>query len=184
MALDLDTLKSARTTAKRAVTVAAKGLRNAVSLGMDSVPSLVTDLECKFLNFLDTSEEFKDFVSENNVPPDKTVVNNLSIDEYEADVLATYIFSISVYRESKPATASVQPQSTPVHLKKRDVPKLSGERKDWPEFKHVWENLIVPSISNKVARNLNYLARSSRHIEKLKTLVQVLMMHTIRCGVL
>ena len=33
-------------------------------------------------------------------------------------------------------------------MKKRDIPSFSGERRDWPEFKRMWQALVVPEIDN------------------------------------
>ena len=38
-----------------------------------------------------------------------------------------------------------------VHLKKMSHPTLSGQRKDWPEFKTVWKQLAEGAIKNKTA---------------------------------
>ncbi len=118
---ELDRLKSSRTAAKRSVTVAAKGLKTAVDLQMDSIPSLVATLESKFLHFLEESEIYSDFCHEKNIATDDSIVNGLDICSYEDDVKSVYKSAISAYRSSlEPVvTQPAATQSVPVHLKRR-----------------------------------------------------------------
>ena len=38
-----------------------------------------------------------------------------------------------------------------VQLKRREIPRFSGKRSDWPEFKAQWQQLVVPAVRNPVA---------------------------------
>ena len=52
-----------------------------------------------------------------------------------------------------PALAPPIPRFRPpdVKLRKMELPKFSGLRKHWPEFKTMWTTLAVPSFSSKVS---------------------------------
>ena len=93
------------------------------------------------------------------------IVNNLSLEQYNNDVCETYKHANHEYKSyvtnskknnepiAEPEQISIQGQSSPsqVDLKRREIPKFSGKRKDWPEFKAIWQKLIVPSLHNQTA---------------------------------
>ena len=164
---DLPALKKERTAAKRAVSIAAGRLHHGIQLHMDSVPEMSRDLDSKFCDFLSSSEAFRYECVDQNATDEFVTVNGMTPDQYETEVQKTYTDARDAYRTyvSSFTMQTVNPphpshdsssglrtsSSTPVNLKKRDVPKFSGLRKDWPEFKSVWEKIVVPSLPNRTA---------------------------------
>ncbi len=82
---EVSKIKAARTTAKRAVTNAAKRLQQAVELQLSSTPQLVSSLELKLNEFNALCDEFNSIVIENSIPEKDTLVNGLSPDQYESE---------------------------------------------------------------------------------------------------
>ena len=176
---DLDSLKSARSSAKRAVTTSATRLQHGISLRMDSVPDMAKNLDTKYCDFLSATGAYRAECIDRQAGPEYTTINNLTLDQYDLEVQTSYVTGRDAYRtyvssftmqSSLPHNTSVtrgggassgglsnlSPASgastnPPVYLKKREVPKFSGRHKDWPEFKSVWEKIVVPSLLNKTA---------------------------------
>ena len=143
-----------RSMAKRAVTLAAKRVRHGVDLNMESTQEMVRDLDLKFLDFLDICEHFKELTVDHSSAQN---VNGLTPEEYEKETINTYSQAMDLYRssintstinQSLCSEATAPPQ---VRLKKLEVPKFSGARRDWPEFKKLWTDLVVPSIHHEIA---------------------------------
>ena len=177
----IDDLKSERTDAKRAVTMAARRLINGVSMKMDSVGDMAKELDASYCDFMESATEYSEACKKLNVGNEYMIVNGISLIEYESQVCHVYQEAISKFREYLASHSSAGmlsggtapcPKQTgssllnnsshlssehhvksspPVHLKKRDVPKFSGTRKDWPEFKAIWSALVVPSLLNQTA---------------------------------
>ena len=144
---------SKRSMAKRAVNLAAKRVRHGVELNMQSTQEMVRDLDIKFLDFLDICETFKELAIDY---PSARNVNGLTPEMYEQEVVNLYSQAMDLYRSSSVSAsnssmcseAAAPPQ---VRLKKLEVPKFSGARRDWPEFKKLWTDLVVPSIHHEIA---------------------------------
>ena len=157
----IDDAKTTRTTAKRAVTVVARRLQSGVEMGMDSVVSMAKDLDLAYCDFVQAAADYHELCDQGQVDDTYLIVNGLNLEQYEANVKTLYKDTITAYRtymSSAPAQgvishpgASSQSVSGTFHLKKRDIPKFSGKRKDWPEFKAIWEKLVVPALPDKVA---------------------------------
>ena len=85
------------------------------------------------------------------VGDDYFVASGLDLDSYGQSMQVVYFEAISVYRSLVSSTYN-STQSNPVssdtisgngeHLKHRDPPKLSGLKKDWAEFKGIWEKIV------------------------------------------
>ena len=155
MANVIDSMKRERSAAKRAVTVAANRLHHGVELSMNSIHEMAKDLDQKYCDFLDAAVEFREICVEENVDISYLTVSNMNLDEYEQDVKTTYCEASSYYKnhvESNGIQTGFNPRQSPsFFLKKRDLPKFSGERKDWPEFKSIWKKLVVPTLPNTTA---------------------------------
>ena len=61
------------------------------------------------------------------------------------------IYVASHLTQHTPQSHSSTTPSHPVQLKKREIPTFSGLRKDWPEFKSLWEKIVVPALPNRTA---------------------------------
>ena len=151
----IDDKKIERTTAKRSVTIAAKRLEGAVEMEMESTKDMASKLDSTYCDFIAISTEYNELCNEvTDIDDSYLIVNNKNLDEYDSDVKKTYQNAISLYKDyvakSKPRVPSLNSESL-VHLKKRDIPKFSGKRKDWPEFKAIWEKIVVPSLLNQTA---------------------------------
>lgn len=167
-----EAVKVKRTSAKRAVTVAARRLKNGADLGMESVPELVSSLESSFLEFLDLCDEFDTSCDESQVPFSEREVGGLPPDEYRASQAELFKTTMKDYRQS---LTPAQPSSTPskvLNLKKRDIPTFSGERRDWPEFKRMWQTLVVPEIDNTtvLAAELKKACSGGKAIKEIETI--------------
>ena len=147
-------MKQERTTAK---TVAAKRLHHGIEMKMDSVGDMSSKLDLAYCDFVEVAAVYRELCDEED---DKgyLIVNDINLDTYELHVETTYKGVISEYRNyvSSMCSAPINvPQSTvqhiPVALKKREIPTFSGKRKDWPEFKSIWNQMVVPSLLNKTA---------------------------------
>ena len=156
----LDDKKLERTSAKRAVTVAANRLKTGCEYKMDSVDEMASKLDTAFCDFVEISTEYREMCTDEQASGDYLVVNGLDLDNYEQSVKVVYSEAISVYRSLVSSThnsARSNPVSSDdnsdsgVHLKRRDPPKFSGLRKDWAEFKSIWVKIVVPSMPNKTA---------------------------------
>ena len=158
--------RAERTAAKRTVTVAARRLTNAVKLEMDSVHAMAAALDTAYCDYVGTAAEYQDMCKDSPDAADEFfIVNNLSLEQYDNDVCETYKHANHEYKSyvtnskknnepiAEPEQISIQGQSSPsqVDLKRREIPKFSGKRKDWPEFKAIWQKLIVPSLHNQTA---------------------------------
>ena len=82
---DLAVATSERTAAKRAVTMAAKRVRQGVELNMGTVDDMVRTLDAKLIDFLDICEKFNDLTIDSS--PDKTTVNGLTPSDYEKEII-------------------------------------------------------------------------------------------------
>ena len=150
-----------RTNAKRAVTVAAKLVQKGVDLNMGTMDEMVRTLDSKLIEFLDACEKFNELLP--NCTPEQSVVNGLTPEAYEQETIKTYSQAMERYRSSHVSSnislnsSSVEsreknlPSASLVKLKRQEAPKFSGARRDWPEFKNVWLNLVVPAINNEIA---------------------------------
>ena len=156
----LDDSKVARTNGKRVVTIASRRLQSGMEMEMVSVSDMAKSLDLAYCDFVQVATEYQELCDEQQADGTYTTVNRLKLDQYEAQVKRVYRDAISSYRTytARLVTQPVMPQpvvrpvpSTPVYLKKRDIPKLSGNRKDWPEFKAVWEKLVVQALPDKIA---------------------------------
>ena len=151
---ELDDFKKLRSDAKRAVTVAASRLKHGVEYAMDSAPEMARTLDTKYCDVLDAAAEYRELCIEREVGTDYLVVAGLDFDQYEDDVENTYTQAIGEYKsytdrllsQNQTLSPSINGSnaSSTVVLKKREIPKFSGMRKDWPEFKSVWQKLVVP----------------------------------------
>ena len=156
----LDDSKVTRINGKRVVTIAMRRLQSGVEMEMDSVSDMAKSLDLAYCDFVQVATEYWELCDEQQADDNYTTVNGLNLDQYEAQVKRMYRDAISSYRTYAAGlvTQPVMPQpvvrpvpSTPVYLKKRDIPKFSGNRKDWPEFKAVWEKLVVSALPDKIA---------------------------------
>ena len=156
----LDDSKVTRTNGKRVVTIAARRLESGVGMEMDSVTDMAKSLDLAYCDFVQVATEYRELCNEQQADDTYTTINGLNLDQYEAQVKRVYRDAISSYRTYAAGlvTQPLMPQpvvrpvlSTPMYLKKRDIPKFSGNRKDWPEFKAVWETLVVPALPDKIA---------------------------------
>ena len=156
----------ARTKARRNLTTAANQVRNACRFSMPSLPQYVTKLDNAMQVVLDACLVFRDHAANEKV--EDTTVNKMDMDEWEEDVDQCYTQAIeayNLYRQNQQAAAAAlaPPQQAPpvptaqggpgtsVYFKKRDLPSFSGHRKDWPEFKSLWTELVEKSITNPLA---------------------------------
>ena len=151
----IDDKEIERTTAKRSVTIAAKRLEGAVEMEMESTKDMASKLDSTYCDFIAISTEYNELCNEvTDIDDSYLIVNNKNLDEYDSDVKKTYQNAISLYKDyvakSKPRVPTLNSESL-VHLKKRDIPKFSGKRKDWPELKAIWEKIVVPSLPNQTA---------------------------------
>ena len=143
-----EAVKVKRTAAKRAVTVAARRLKNGADLGMESVPELVSSLESSFLEFLDLCDEFDTSCDEHSVSVTDREVSGLAPDKYRASQSDLFKSTMEEYRRSMTPVEPSTPRQKVLNLKKREIPSFTGERRDWPEFKRMWQALVVPEIDN------------------------------------
>ena len=160
-------LKSDRTSAKRAVTIASTRLSRATERKI--AYSLHNTLEEKYCEFLVVTGEYREAcgaLADEGAKATFTVVGGKDLDAYDAEVKAVYTNATATYRQAYPSTDSGEASSTAAaaatpatqrntpeadfRLKKRDVPKFSGALKDWPKFKSVWLKVVVPSITNEI----------------------------------
>ena len=151
----IDDKKQERTTAKRSVTIAAKRLHCAVEMEMGSTKEMASKLDLAYCDFFAITTEYSELCNDiPDIDDSYLVVNHKNLNEYNLDVKNTYKQAISAYKSYIAKTETVvSPKvvDNQVNLKKRDIPKFSGKRKDWPEFKAVWEKIVVPSLSNQTA---------------------------------
>ena len=146
-----------RTNAKRAVTMAAKRVQQGVNLNMGTMDEMVRTLDTKLIEFLDACEKFNEFISK--CTPEQTIVNGLTPEAYEQETINAYSQAMDLYRSSHVSSntslnstnSEGKERPTLVKLKRQEVPKFSGARRDWPEFKKLWLNLVVPAIDNEIA---------------------------------
>ena len=90
MAMDLSSVKASRTTAKRAVTNAAKRLEQAIGLQLSSTPQLANNLEKRFVEFNEFCDSFNSIAIDQAVPVENTLVNGLTPEQYENETLQTF----------------------------------------------------------------------------------------------
>lgn len=160
----LVTLKEERTKTKRAVTSAARRLHSAIEMEMDSAGEIATKLDAAYCDFADVAADYREHCVEKNVPDTESTVNNLKIDDYEKTVKDTYKEAMAAYRAyatgaasgvahngSSANSGSGAGANRSFNLKKREVPRFSGARKDWPEFKALWLNMVEPGIPDRIA---------------------------------
>ena len=135
----LDILKRDRTSAKRAVSVAANRLEHGVELQMDSAKEMASKLDTAYCDFLDISADYRAECEQQAASDTYLVVNGLNQNEYGADVKRVYFDSISVYRNMSlpannlnlsPAVSNSNGGQVPMYIQKHDIPKFSGLRKD------------------------------------------------------
>ncbi len=170
---ELSQTRAARTTAKRAVTNAARRLEQAVELQLSTTPELVRTLETKFNNFNDLCDEFNSLAIDSRLSEDDRVVNGLSPEDYEAETLETFKRAIQAYKKSISTCVPAETLApSAIHLKRREIPSFSGERKDWPEFKRMWQELVVPAVGNKVAlaSDLKAACKSGKAFTEIKNI--------------
>ena len=174
MAMDLSSVKASRTTAKRAVTNAAKRLEQAIGLQLSSTPQLANNLEKRFVEFNEFCDSFNSIAIDQAVPVENTLVNGLTPEQYEDETLQTFKAAMQSYRDSISTCVPVSSPSpsTSVHLKRREIPTFSGERRDWPEFKRMWQELVVPAVGNKVAlaSDLKKACKAGKAFEEIENI--------------
>lgn len=153
--LGIGSVKASRTQAKRAVNAAIRRLKSAINLQMLSIGETAKHLEAVYGDFVEADSEFVDYCEEENISPGEAIVNGLDPKAYAAEVEDAFRGAISAYHSyvavNSDATPEVARDAPRICLKKRDVPKFSGTRKEWPEFKALWESVVVPAISDKIA---------------------------------
>ena len=149
----MDSIRDQRSKAKKAVSIKARHVTSGTGVVEPAkLLELVCALDDAYLDFLDINEEFKALCLREAAAPEETVVNGLTIEQYEADVLATVTTAKGLYRASGiPATQSTEPRqqvatSASPFFKKRHIMKFSGQRKDWPDFRRYWQELALPLI--------------------------------------
>ena len=156
----LDDSKVAKTNGKRVVTIARRRLESGMEMEMDSVSDMAKSLDLAYCDFVQVATEYRELCNEQQADDTYTTVNGLNLDQYEAQVKRVYRDAILSYRTYAAGlvTQPVMPQpvirpvpSTPVYLKKRYIPKFSGNQKNWPELKAVWEKLVKPALPDKIA---------------------------------
>ena len=144
----MEAAKSKRSTAKKDVSVAARHLRTGVDNEMSSVPELVSKLDNKFLIFTDICEEYRSICDKEKTAPEDTIVNGLDIESYEAEVKSVFMSAMSHYRSTVTPSFATVPSQSSISFKRQLPPKFSGERRDWPEFKRLWTEVVIPSLGN------------------------------------
>ena len=158
---ELTKLKDERSKAKRGVTFAVKRIKEGITLKMDpeTVHNMSKNLDNKYCVFLDNASTYREECQNSAADESFTVVNGLTLDQYEADVRSEFskaremydIYVASHLTQHTPQSHSSTTPSHPVQLKKREIPTFSGLRKDWPEFKSLWEKIVVPALPNRTA---------------------------------
>ena len=96
---ELNALVKARTTAKRAVTVAAKNVNAAVLYSMENICSKVANLEDKFCSFIVTDQDFLSFCDEHSLAPEHRLVSKIEPVEYFSSVENDYKAALKAYKE-------------------------------------------------------------------------------------
>ena len=135
-------------------------------------------MDRKYCDFLDAAVDYSEKCNSDSAGTDYTVVGGLNIADYEADVKETYSQAITSYKTlsaslasaSQTVTAPRSSDTSAVVIKKRDIPKFSGLRKDWPEFKSVWVKLVEPSLPNRtsLAIELKASCKEGRAYDEIK----------------
>ena len=157
--------KQHRIVAKRNLTTAANSLKHAIHYEMPTLLSFVSKLDNAMQVFLDACLAFNYWADKEKQTPDATTVGGKSISEYEAAGDDTYNEAHTLYNDYKAAQQNARAPPQPptlqvtegagasgVYFKKRDLPTFSGLRKDWPEFKMLWRELVEVAITNPLAR--------------------------------
>ena len=179
--------KTARTTAKRKVTIAASKVRAACDYEMDGVSRKVETLDDDFCCFLVACQEFSDFCKVYKITEEHQKVAAESPKVYFAGVETDYKDAMKRYKEyiatlgppqssASPAPSSAFPESptgsgasspritssdvSKLMFKKRDLPTFSGSRAEWPEFRTIWEKTVVPCFGEQKLALASELKRS------------------------
>ena len=125
---------------------------------MPSLTVYVEDLDTAFLTFLETCHAFNEVVKAEKLSKDdaSVIVSGMNQDAYELNGHEIYETAMSKYRGSGVGSGSTSNSSQNsnqhklVNLKKKEAPKFSGNHKDWPEFKALFQKLIVPHFDKVV----------------------------------
>ena len=169
----LAAVRTERTSAKRAVTMAAKRVRQGVELNMATVGDMVKKLDDRLLEFLDVCEKFKEIAVS-----DTPIVNGMGPSEYEEETLGIYTEAMDLYRSDQANNSQCENSANQLEknirlrLRKQEIPKFSGLRSDWPEFKKIWEELVRPAIPNEIvlAAELKTACKDGRAFEEIKNI--------------
>ena len=162
---ELKTARTARTSALTALKKACNNVLHGVRYKMTSLPEYVSHLDTSMVNFLDACLAFCNQAKTDKIPDGDTqlTVGGKNIDEYELHGHESYEIAMKAYKDyvsnmgfssSKSHTLPSQPQGPSIktlNFKKRELPTFSGKRKDWAEFKSLFEGLVMPYIENKTA---------------------------------
>ena len=122
---------------------------------------------------MEICQGFNEHCVSNSIPDTDRVVNSLAPPEYEQDSEDTYNAAMSSYKQyvrtldvSSPSRGvgnlhitsggsqgqgqdqtQVRSQLS-YHFKKRDLPTFTGLRRDWAEFKSLWDDTVVPHFAS------------------------------------
>ena len=128
-------MRTERTTAKRAVTVASRRLSSAVQLSMDSVEEMAAKLDSVYCDYVGVATEYAELCKDTpDITDEFLIVNSLNLKEYDEDVFKTYEKSklefksyISKCKSKSPESQkSNTPSEKSIHLKKEKSQNFRG----------------------------------------------------------
>ena len=174
----IESLKSERTSLKSSVTRLSRRLKLACDSGFDNISTTYKQLEDEYCDFVETDERYRVLAA---VPgnEDFLTVNGLDLDQYSSQVKSTFggaraaykahvatlgppqaapVASSSVVAPPGAVGGSVTATSKSYRFKKRDLPRFSGKRSDWPTFKTEWTLVVLPEITDPIQRATDLLS--------------------------